>query len=100
MRLIDLDEAIKAMDDLEQEDIEAYGCKIPEGFDSERPTEALNSIPTIQAVPIEVLDKIKDEIYDLDRDYIYDKAGYVIDERVPYYDVIDIIDKYTKGENL
>lgn len=39
-------------------------------------------------------EKIMDDIYDLDRYYIHDKAGYVTDERVSYYDVINVIDKY------
>ena len=47
----------------------------------------------------EVLDKIRNDIYNLDRYYIYDKAGYVTDERVSYYDVINVIDKYTKGRH-
>lgn len=42
---ISRDLAIKAMDKLEQEDIEAYGCKIPEGFDGERARLALILIP-------------------------------------------------------
>lgn len=39
--------AIKAMDDLEQEDIELYGCSIPEGFDGKRAIEALQSLPSV-----------------------------------------------------
>jgi len=42
---IKFDDAIKAMDDLEEEDIEAYGCKIPEGFDGERARLALCLLP-------------------------------------------------------
>ena len=51
-RLIDIDKAIDAMAKLEQEDIEAYGCSIPECFDSNRAIEALNSIPTVQTAPL------------------------------------------------
>lgn len=40
-------EAIKAMNDLEQEDIEQYGCHIPEGFDGKRAIEALQSLPSV-----------------------------------------------------
>jgi len=39
--------AIKSMEDLEQEDIERYGCPIPEGFDSRRAVEVLESLPSI-----------------------------------------------------
>ena len=39
-------EAIKSMNDLEQEDIEQYGCSIPEGFDGKRAIEALQSLPS------------------------------------------------------
>ena len=31
----------RILDDLEREDIETYGCKIPEGFDAERAKEAI-----------------------------------------------------------
>lgn len=39
--------AIKAMNDLEQEDIERYGCPIPEGFDGKRAIETLQSLPSV-----------------------------------------------------
>ena len=39
--------AIKAMDDLEQEDIERYCCSIPEGFDGKRAIEALQGLPSV-----------------------------------------------------
>ena len=39
--------AIKAMDDLEQEDIERYSCSIPEGFDGKRAIEALQKLPSV-----------------------------------------------------
>jgi len=63
MRLIDLDKAINAMAKLEQEDNEAYGVSIPECFDSERAIKALNSIPTVQAVPqwIPVSERLPEE---------------------------------------
>lgn len=51
MKLINFDEAIKAMDELENEDIEAYGCKIPEGFDGERARSALCLIKPIMEIP-------------------------------------------------
>ena len=40
--------AIDAMRRLEQEDIEAYGVKIPEGFDAEPAVEALKALPSAQ----------------------------------------------------
>jgi hypothetical protein len=40
--------AIDKMQELEDEDIEAYGCSIPEGFDGKRAIEALKSLPSIQ----------------------------------------------------
>ena len=52
-RLIKLDDAISAMDELEDEDIEAYGCKIPEGFDGERARLALCLIKPVEAISIE-----------------------------------------------
>ena len=51
MKLINFDEAIRAMDELENEDIEAYGCKIPEGFDGERARLALCQIKPIMEIP-------------------------------------------------
>lgn len=44
-------EAIKAMDELEQEDAETYGCQIPEGFDAERAKQALRSLPPVWVRP-------------------------------------------------
>ena len=38
--------AIAAMLQLQDEDIEAYGCKIPECFDSRRAIEALKELPS------------------------------------------------------
>jgi hypothetical protein len=35
------------MNDLEQEDIEQYGCSIPEGFDGERAIEVLQNLPPV-----------------------------------------------------
>lgn len=43
-------QAIEKMQELEDEDIEAYGCAIPEGFDGERAIEALNTLPSIQPI--------------------------------------------------
>ena len=42
---IKFDDAIKAMYRLEKEDIETYGCEIPEGFDGERARLALCLLP-------------------------------------------------------
>ena len=41
-------DAIKAMDELEKEDVEAYGCKIPEGFDGERARLAICLLPSVK----------------------------------------------------
>ena len=41
-------QAIEKMQELENEDIEMYGCSIPEGFDGKRAIEALNTLPSIQ----------------------------------------------------
>lgn len=54
--------AIKAMNDLEQEDIEQFGCSIPEGFDGKRAIEALQSLPSVTPKQTDVLDKIRAEI--------------------------------------
>lgn len=39
--------AIKAMLKIEHDDIEKYGCSIPEGFDSELAINALNDLPPV-----------------------------------------------------
>lgn len=36
-----INKVYEALDELEREDIEAYGCKIPEGFDAERAKEVI-----------------------------------------------------------
>lgn len=36
---------------LEQEDIERYGCKIPEGFDAEEAVEAVRKLPPVNTEP-------------------------------------------------
>jgi DNA-binding transcriptional MerR regulator len=41
-------QAVDKMQELEDEDIEMYGCSIPEGFDGKRAIEALNTLPSIQ----------------------------------------------------
>ena len=46
--LISRELAIKTMMALETEDIEAYGCSIPEGFDGKRASDALRKIPSAQ----------------------------------------------------
>ena len=40
---ISLKDVYEILDDLEREDIETYGCKIPEGFDAERAKEAIKN---------------------------------------------------------
>ena len=49
--LISRQAAIDKMQDLEYEDIKAYGCSIPEGFDGKRAIEALKNLPSIQPQP-------------------------------------------------
>lgn len=41
-------QAIDKMQELEDEDIKAYGCSIPEGFDGKRAIEALKALPSVQ----------------------------------------------------
>lgn len=43
--------AIIAMKVLEEKDIEAYGCKIPEGFDATDAIEALKALPSVTPKP-------------------------------------------------
>ena len=40
--------AIDAMIRLQAEDIEMYGCAIPEGFDGDRAAEELKALPSVQ----------------------------------------------------
>ena len=40
-------QAIDKMQELEEEDIEAYGCSIPEGFDGKRAIEALKALSSV-----------------------------------------------------
>lgn len=46
--LISRQDAIDAMIQLQDEDIEAYGCGIPEGFDGDRAVEALKALPSAE----------------------------------------------------
>lgn len=43
-------DAIDAMMQLQDEDIEAYGCEIPEGFDGDRAVMALRKLPSAEPV--------------------------------------------------
>ena len=43
--------AIDVMIKLEQDDIDRYGCKIPEGFDSSPAIEVLDNLPSITSQP-------------------------------------------------
>ena len=45
-RYIDADAAKKAMQKLEDDDFELYGCDIPEGFHADRAIEVIDNIPT------------------------------------------------------
>lgn len=53
---ISIQAAIEAMYKLEQDDIDLYGCKIPEGFDSAPAIEALKNLKSITPRP-----KMKEE---------------------------------------
>lgn len=81
-------EAIKAMNDLEQEDIEQYGCHIPEGFDGKRAIEALQSLPSValSAEPCEDAisrQAVFDVIDDIDKTTCMNE----------YHVIVDAIDK-------
>ena len=91
MELINKADAINAMDELEQEDIEAYGCSIPECFDGERARLAICLLPTIKAVPIDVLQKMREEI-------AQEKVGHPLsaDEHMGINIAIKIVDKHIK----
>lgn len=86
--LISRAEAIKAMYELEQDDIETYGVKIPEGFDGERAGIALFDLP-----PAKPYEKLRAEIVDLKKAHL---IHFVSPESL--IDVVcEIIDKY-RGE--
>ena len=56
-------EAINKMQELEDEDITAYGCEIPEGFDGKRAIRALKTLkPVAPKSKTGVLNKIRAEI--------------------------------------
>lgn len=79
----------------DQEDNEAYRVSIPECFDSNRAIKALNNIPTVQAVPTGVIDKIRTEIEQIINGY--EEMGKLPYEISPIYGLhyaIQIIDKY------
>ena len=46
--MISRQDAIDAMMQLQDEDIEAYGCEIPEGFDGDRAVMALRKLPSAE----------------------------------------------------
>lgn len=46
--LISRQDAINAMYRLEMEDVETYGCSIPEGFDAKSAVEALEALPSAE----------------------------------------------------
>ena len=50
IKWISLDDAIKAMLKEQQDDIKAYGCSIPEGFDGDRAVRVLMSLSTISDI--------------------------------------------------
>lgn len=51
-RLIDADLLKEKLDEREAEDIELYGCAIPEGFCSEDAKEVVDKMPTVDAVEV------------------------------------------------
>ena len=46
--LISRQDAIDAMMRLQEEDVEIYGCRIPEGFDGGRAVRALKNVPSAE----------------------------------------------------
>lgn len=56
--LIYLEDAKKAMIELEEEDIRLYGVAIPEGFDSEVAIDALEKLKKVNAISIEDLQEL------------------------------------------
>ena len=60
IKLISLDDAIKAMLKEQQEDIKAYGCAIPEGFDGNRAVRVL-----MQLSPISDISQYSDRLWNL-----------------------------------
>ena len=50
--LIYLDDAITALLKEQDEDLEAYGCSIPEMFDGDRAVEVITKLPTIDATQV------------------------------------------------
>ena len=44
-------QAIDKMQELEEEDIESYGCSIPESFDGKRAIEALKALSSVHPKP-------------------------------------------------
>lgn len=50
--LVSRQAAIDEMMALQEEDIEAYGCSIPEGFDGERASEALRRLPSVDVIKL------------------------------------------------
>ena len=57
--LIKRQDAIDAMYRLEAEDIETYGCSIPEGFDSKPAIEALRALPSADPERMVQVDNVK-----------------------------------------
>ena len=56
--LIYKQDAIDAMLRLENEDIKAYGCCIPEGFDGKRAVKELEKLPSVQSILSTEIDEI------------------------------------------
>lgn len=50
-RLIDANLLKQKLDEREAEDVELYGCSIPEGFCSEDAKEVVDKMPTVDAIP-------------------------------------------------
>lgn len=85
MRLIDVDELKK---DLKDNYIYFGETQLLDDF-----FKALDEQPTVQAVPIEVLQEIRQEIKDLNE---YQFQRYGIDRYLNAYEVKAIIDKHIK----
>ena len=96
--LIERQAAIDAMIALQNEDIEAYGCAIREGFDGDRATEALRELPSARQW-IRCSERLPDKprlylIHVAPDEYTnvayYSGYDWVIDEEEYYFNASDV----------
>ena len=91
--LISRAEAINAMEKLYDEDVEAYGCEIPETFDCDRVIEALKKLTSAQP------EIVRRPVVGYEGYYEVDNCGrvYALDRIVHVEDHGRIYDKQLKG---